>query len=186
MRNYTAQDIADFYGQYEKYVTHVCVAQTRFRVFEKNQQQIDKMMEQVRKDVRHSLNVFSSSIFKGQSNKARRNPLKYKPLTFVTIEGTSETADREKTIHVNIALGNLPKHLSSIELEILFRKAWVKKANQANDVCFEKADDYPANVGSFIGYSLKEAQQTRHKAWSDNSIWDVTNCWIPHAALSED
>lgn len=186
MRNYTAHDIADFYGKYEKYITHVCVAQTRFRVYEKNQQQIERMLEQVRKDIRHTLNVFCSSLYKGQSNKARRNPLKFKPLVFVTIEGTNEIASREKTIHANIALGNLPKALSTIELEILFRKAWVRKAHQINDICFEKADDYPANIGSFIGYSLKEAQQTRNKAWSDSSIWDVTNCWIPHAALSED
>jgi len=186
MRNYTAHDIADFYQQYEKHITHVCVAQTRFRVFEKNPKQIERMVEQVRKDIRHTLNVFSSSLYKGQTNKARRNPLKFRPLTFVTIEGTNDTDNREKTIHANIALGNLPKQLSSIELEILFRQAWVRKAHQANDICFEKADDYPANIITFIGYSLKEAQQRREKAWSDNSIWDVTNCWIPHAALGED
>lgn len=186
MREYTAKDIVEFYAQYERHITHVCVAQTRFRVFEKIPQQITKIMEQVSQDVRHCLNVFSSSIYTGKSNKARRNPLKFKPLSFVTIEGSSQTTDREKTIHVNIALGNLPKNLSAIELEIHFRKAWVKKANQANDVFFDKASEYPSNVISFLGYSLKEAQQTRHKAWSENSIWDVTNCWIPHAALSED
>jgi hypothetical protein len=186
MREYTAKDIMDFYAQYERHITHVCVAQSRFRVFEKNPEQITKMIGQVSKDVRHCLNVFSASIYKGQTNKARRNPLKFKPLSFVTIEGASQTLDREQTIHVNIALGNLPYSLSAIELEIYFRKAWVKKANQANDIFFDKASEYPSNVLSFVGYSLKEAQQNRHKAWSENSIWDVTNCWIPHAALSAD
>ena len=186
MREYTAKDIANFYAMYERHISHVCVAQTRFRAFEKSPQQIEKLIGQVSQDVRHCLNVFSSSIYKGQTNKARRNPFKFKPLSFVTIESTSQITDREKTIHVNIALGNLPSQLSAMELEIHFRRAWVTRANQVNDIFFEQATEHPSSVLSFIGYSLKEAQQTRRKAWSDDSIWDVTNCWIPHAALSAD
>ena len=106
-------------------------------------------------------------------------------VTFVTIEGANQTTDRSQTIHVNISLGNLPAVLNTEDIETLFRHAWHDMAHQSTDV---KAYDYYKvdEASHWAGYSLKEAQQSTRKAWDTNSIWDVSNCWIPHTALNAD
>ena len=193
MNNYKASDIEGFMNEYEQYVTHVIVAHTKFHPYVNpqsksiinNQLRIQHMAEQAKKDCRYALNVFSKQLYPTASNKPVRNPLKYKPLTLVTIEGAKETTDRAQTIHFNIAIGNLPKILTAEDIETLFRHAWCTKANQSSDIkvikYFKKAEE-----ACWIGYSLKEAQQDNKKAWTTDGIWDVSNCWIPHAALNAD
>jgi hypothetical protein len=103
----------------------------------------------------------------------------------VTIEGAKETTDRAQTIHVNIAIGNLPSVLNTEDIETLFRHAWHDMSHQSTDV--KAYDHYKVDETShWAGYSLKEAQQSTRKAWDTNSIWDVSNCWIPHTALNAD
>ena len=105
----------------------------------------------------------------------------YKPLAFVTIEGATETIDRAQTIHVNIALGNLPKALTTEDIETLFRHVWHDKAKQKDDVKVMAYDER-----DWVGYTLKEAQQQPRRTWDTDSIWDVGNCWLPHSALKAD
>ena len=138
-------------------------------------------MAETRKDTRFALNCFYKLLYPSSTNKVIRQPYFYRPLTFVTIEGASETLDSAQTIHVNIAMGNLPKVLNTEDIESLFRHAWHEKAKQQDDI---KVMAY--NKEDWVGYSLKEAQQQPSRAWSENSIWDVGNCWIPHSALKAD
>ncbi len=186
MKNYRTTDVVDFWARYEKHITHICVAHTNLRVYGRSPQQIKRMRATVSNDLRHALNVFCASLYDGKTNKVRRNPLKYKPLIFSTIEGTEEIHQKHKTIHVNLALGNLPAHLTSSELKTLFNYAWVTKANQNNDIYFEQSNFGTANPKQFIGYALKEAQTKKHRLWDDSSVWDVENCWIPHLAFNAD
>jgi hypothetical protein len=52
-----------------------------------------------------------------------------------------------------------------------------KKTKLSADIqIYEKRQDV---VETWFGYSLKEAQQARYKAWATDGIWDVNNCWIP-------
>ena len=148
-------------------------------------QYIKTKMEQTRKDTRHALNCFYKLLYPTHSNRPNQNPNLFKPLTFVTIEGANQTTDRSQTIHVNISLGNLPSVLNTDDIETLFRHAWHDMAHQSTDV---KAYEYYKvdEASHWAGYSLKEAQQNTHKAWDTNSIWDVSNCWIPHTALNAD
>lgn len=196
MNQYSAKDIEFFFNQYEKYVSHIIVAHThhrpyvastnigRFKNVRADQYVRAKMLE-TGNDLRHALNCFSKLLYPMHPNRPKQNPRVFRPLTFVTIEGAKETTDRAQTIHVNIAIGNLPSVLSTEDIEALFRHAWHDMAHQSSDV---KAYDYKQVEGQsrWMGYSLKEAQKAPNKAWDTNSIWDVSNCWIPHAALQAD
>jgi hypothetical protein len=184
MGNYTAHDITKFFATYEQYVTHILVAHTLSHPYGKSKAEIGRMSELARRDLRHALNHFCRLLYPNASNKARRNPYKYAPLVFVTMEGARETTDRGLTIHFNISLGNLPKVLTTDDIQTLFSHAWHQKAHQSDDI---KTYDYTANKAqTWHGYGLKEAQQTPKLAWTTDGVWDVQNCWIPHAALITD
>ena len=196
MRQYNAKDIETMFNQHEQHVSHVVVAHTLHRPYVAStdvgrfkhvrvDQYIKTKMEQTSKDTRHALNCFYKLLYPTHSNRPTQNPSLFKPLTFVTIEGANQTTNRSQTIHVNISLGNLPSVLNTQDIETLFRHAWHDMAHQSTDV---KAYDYYKvdEASHWAGYSLKEAQQNTRKAWDTNSIWDVSNCWIPHAALNAD
>ena len=192
MRNYTASDIKDMFDSYKQHVSHVIVAHTfhrpyiantnvgRFKHVQADSYLKQKLME-TSKDARYALNCFNKLLYPSASNLVIRKPDLYKPLAFVTIEGANETTDRSQTIHINIALGNLPKALTTEDIETLFRHVWHKKAKQKDDVWVEKY-----NQNDWNGYMVKEGQSDIKRAWNEHSFWDVSNCWIPHNALKAD
>ena len=195
MRQYNAQDIESMFNEHEKHVSHVIVAHTNHRPYVASQRfgkyknvRADKYLKdklvETSKDLRYALNCFEKLLYPSATNKPLRRPDLYKPLTFVTLEGANETTDRAQTIHVNIALGNLPTVLTTDDIETLFRHVWHDKAHQSINV--KAIEYYNDGESRWNGYSLKEAQQDTRKAWETNGIWDVTNCWIPHAAFNED
>jgi len=184
--NYTEEDILEFFQTHESLITHNVVAHTHFRPCGHSQTRIERMSDMARRSLRHALSCFGKSLYKGHSNWIVRNPDKYRPLTLVTIENARETADKEQTIHFNISLGNLPSHLSTTYIEILFRHAWHVKAKQSNDIYLTHVSDYPSIQRKWHGYILKEVRKDRKLAWTTNGTWDVTNCWIPHNAANTD
>lgn len=184
MRNYTAHDITKFFTTYEQHISHILVAHTIYHPFGKSNAEIGRMSELARRDLRHAMNHFGRLLHPNAPNRARRNPYRYAPLVLVTMEGARETTDRGLTIHFNISLGNLPKVLDTQDIHTLFMHAWHDKAHQSDDV---KAYDYTANQKhTWHGYGVKEAQQKPKLAWTTDGVWDVQNCWIPHAALIAD
>jgi hypothetical protein len=183
---YTSQDIADFFGTYQKHITHTIVAHTNKHTIGLSDRAIDRASNDARKDLRYALNCFNKLLYPKHTNLPTRKPLLFKPLCFVTIEGARQTSDAAQTIHFNISFGNLPKSMSTTQIEICFRNAWHVKAGQSNDIFCEATNDYPSNSRRWFGYILKEAQQDTRKAWTTNGTWDVENCWIPHTALTED
>ena len=191
-RNYTAQDVETWFDRYKQHITHVVVAHTRYRPWVASQntgrfkwvnteKYLQRRLEETSKSTRYTLNCLNSFIFPGRTNRTRQKPSSFKPFAFVTIEGVKPTQDRQKTIHINIALGNLPSILTKEDLQIIFRHLWHEKAKQKDDVWVDNYDGRP-----WGGYTLKEAQQDPSRMWDESSIWDVDNCWIPHSALSED
>ncbi|WP_197457842.1 hypothetical protein [Ferrovum sp. PN-J185] len=75
----------------------------------------------------------------------------------------------------------MPTVLTTEEIQTLFSYAWHEKAGLSQDI-----QVYKKQTGTWFGYTLKEAQQAPSKAWATDGIWDVNNCWIPHAALNAD
>ena len=192
MRNYTASDIKDMFDSYKQHVSHVIVAHTFHRPYIANtnvgrfkhvraDSYLKQKLVETSKDARYALNCFNKLLYPSASNLVIRKPHLYKPLAFVTIEGAKETTDRSQTIHVNIALGNLPKALTTEDIETLFRHVWHEKAKQKDDVWVEKY-----NENDWNGYMVKEGQCDIKRAWNEHSFWDVSNCWIPHNALKAD
>lgn len=190
--NYTAQDIQNYKGKYEKYFTHVIVAHTHFRPYVNPQNRkitnpearAKLLAAQAKKELRFAMNCFNKLLYPSATNKPIRHPYFYRPLTFVTIEGANETTDKAQTIHFNITLGNLPAQLTTEDVEVLFKHAWHTMAGQSKNV---KAYTYTSGTNNeWTGYTLKEAQQAPKKAWETDGIWDAENCWIPHAALDAD
>ena len=184
--NYTANDIAEFFSKYEQSVTHVIVAQTKYRPYRKSARAIDAMAFEGKKDLRYALNCFGKQIYPNQTNLVIRKPHQYRPLALVSIENIHETTDEQQTIHFNISLGNLPKHLCTTMIDIHFRHAWHVKAKQPNDIYTEAVADYPGSVRKWLSYSLKDARKDSKLAWATNGTWDVENCWIPQAAINTD
>ncbi len=184
--NYTADDIGKFFQTYESKVTHNLVAHTKFRPCNHSLPKIELMAEQAQKSLRYALNVFGKSLYPNHSNWTTRYPHKFRPLSLVTIENVKETTDEQQSIHFNISLGNLPKHLSTTEIEIYFRHAWHVKAKQSNDIYITHVNDYPAATTKWFGYILKEVNKSGKSAWDTNGTWDVLNCWIPHDAVNTD
>jgi hypothetical protein len=191
-RDYTAQDIEAWFDGYKPHISHVVVAHTRYRPWVASQNTgrfkwvntdtyLQSKLEATSKSTRYTLNCFNRFIFPGRTNRTRQKPSLFKPFAFVTIEGAKPTQDRQQTIHINIALGNLPTILTKEDLGIIFRHFWHEKAKQRDDVWVDNYDGRP-----WGGYTLKEAQQDPSRLSGEKSIWDVDNCWIPHSALSED
>jgi hypothetical protein len=192
MRNYTAQDIKNMFDSYKQHVSHVIVAHTHYRPYVastnvgrfknvKAEKYLENKLYETSKNTRYALNCFNKLLYPNATNKVVRIPNLYKPLAFVTIEGIKETTDRSQTIHVNIALGNLPKELITEDIETLFRHIWHDKAKQKNDVWVKEY-----NENDWNGYMVKEGQCEIERAWNEKSFWDVSNCWIPHSALKVD
>ena len=191
-RDYTAKDIEAWFDGYKRQITHVVVAHTKYRPWVACQNQgryrlintqnyLQRRLEATSKSTRYALNGFNRFIFPGRTNRTRQRPDLFKPFAFVTIEGARPTQDRAQTIHINLALGNLPAKLTKDDLHVIFRHFWHEKAKQKDDVWVDNYDGRP-----WGGYSLKEAQQDPSRMWNESSILDVANCWIPHCALNED
>ena len=178
--NYTAKDIESFFKQHQNKVSHVIVAHTHFRPFNSTPIKIEHMTHEAKKSLTYALNCFSKSIHKNYTNKPIRYPHKFRPLSLTTIENIKTTTDNKQTIHFNICLGNIPKHLTTTEIEIHFRYAWVKKAQQNNDIYCDAIAEYPCDSQNWFGYIIKEANRDRQLAWSTNGTWDVLNTWIPN------
>lgn len=196
MKNYTSTDVCNMFKQYEKHITHVIVAHTYHRPYVAScdtgkfkdvdeAKYISAKLKQTSKDLTYALNCFNKLLYPNSTNKAVRHPLIYKPLSFVTIEGAKPTTDVRKTIHVNISLGNLPSVLTTEDIETLFRHTWHDKAKQSSDIFVTEYYKGNENLG-WEGYIVKEGKDVASRMWSDNSIWDVSNCWIPHIAINAD
>lgn len=181
MNSYTATDIKQFFEQFETHITHIIVAQTHLHTYNKSPKQVSLMATQAKNSLRHALNCFERQLYPNAANLPKRKPHLYRPLTLVTIEGARQTLDKAQTIHFNISLGNLPPSLSTEQVADSFRQCWVEQAGQADDIYTQA---YDSSLGStWLGYTLKEAQQDARKAWEIDGNWDVNNCWIPKLAL---
>ena len=171
----TASTIRDFLDNQHKHITHYVVAQSHFHTYHKADWEIERMCASLRKDLRHARNCFNKELY---GNGARRKPLLYQPLLIATLEGTKNTTKPESTLHYNIYLGNLPKILTTEDVNELWTYCWVEKAHQKNDI---HTTDTLANTQShLLRYGTKETQI------GNLDCWDFENSQIPYNALNID
>jgi hypothetical protein len=111
--NYKAKDIAEFFKQHESKVTHVIVAQTKFRPCRHSQSAIDAMAVQAKKDLRHALNCFAKQLYPKHTSLVQRKPHIYRPLSLVTIENINQTTDEQ---------GNPPNRPKAREVEFSLKE----------------------------------------------------------------
>jgi hypothetical protein len=138
IRDYTAQDIEAWFDGYKRHITHVVVAHTHHRAYVASTNTgrfkhvnpasyLSTKLAETSTSTRYALNCLSRLLYPSHTNRAKRNSHRFKPFSFVTIEGAKETTDKAQTIHINIALGNLPKVLATEDIETLFRHVWHEK-----------------------------------------------------------
>lgn len=192
MRNYTINDWNNFINEYDSHITHVVVAHTNIRAYVDPQNKwvvndearIEGLAAKAIKDCRYAMNCFNKLLHYGHGNRVVRQPLLYRPLSFVTLEGAKATTDSRQTLHFNISLGNLPAEFTTADIEMLFKYAWCEKAGLNKNVWVR--DYYRQEGKDWHGYTGKEADYDRERVCGENSILVMENCWIPHNALATD
>lgn len=182
--NYTANDVAQHFQNYSDHISHYAVMHTKFRSANKSQKTLDYYVDQTNKNLHFALQVFETKIHAGHTNRAKRKPEIYKPLSFATVEGAYETTNNELTIHVNLLLGNLPEQLTDAQIYQFLTYGWLYKAKQSDNLSFYNIKNDRESACRAINYSVKEGRTDRERLWSTNGIWSVQNCWIPHQALN--
>jgi hypothetical protein len=171
----TAETIREFLDKQEKHITHYLVAHSHYSAYHKSPADIERMTFNLRKDLRHARNCFNKELY---GNGARRKPQLLQPLLIPTIEGTTNKANPQLTIHYNIYLGNLPTILTTEDIKTLWTYCWVDKAQQRDDIYITEP---LANTQShLLHYGTKEAQ------FGNLSCWDFENTQIPYSALNAD
>lgn len=169
------QTLRDFFNQHTAAITHIAVAHTHYRPSNCTPLQIERMLTEARKQVRHFRNCFNQFLYQA---KARRKPLEFQPLLLTTVEGASGLVSREKTIHFNFSIGNIPKCISTDELRAVFEHCWVEKAQlNGNKLWLVEANTMHSKEG-WHSYITKEAER------GNTATWDFENTQIPYVALA--
>jgi hypothetical protein len=171
----TGNIIRQFLDQQAKHISHYVVSQSYYRPYHKLPNEMDRMVINLKKDLRHARNCLNRELY---GNGARRKPLIYQPLLIPTLEGTKNTTNPQLTLHYNIYLGNLPTILTTEDIKELWTYCWHTKANQSNDIYITEP---LANTQShLLQYGTKETQT------GNLSCWDFENTQIPYNALNTD
>jgi hypothetical protein len=92
------------------------------------------------------------------------------------IEGTVNTYDRNRTLHIHLAVGNLPERYTEKDLLGIYRGCWLSTACAADDVAL-----IPLRINAKAGwghYLTKEERQGR-----TDSV-DYYNTQIPEHILA--
>jgi hypothetical protein len=171
--------ITDFLHQHSHRITHIAVAHTRYKTFERSDFGMQRIVERAKQDCRHFRNCLNKELYGG--NLSRRKPLLYQPLLIATLEGSLISTDRDLTLHYNFAFGNLPQGITDAEFQAKFRECWVDRAKQRDNIWHDRIDGDVKKAAGWLGYSMKEAQSRGNVA-----VWDLVNTQIPYAAFGAD
>jgi hypothetical protein len=173
--NVHASTILDFLHQHSHRISHVAVAHTRYKTFERTDEGMKRIVELAKRDCTHFRNCFNRALY---GRKAMKEPLRFQPLLIATLEGSLINTDRHLTLHYNFALGNLPSNMSDTELMHRLRGSWVGRAAQRDDIWIRNIAGDTQKAKGWIGYSMKEAEDKGNTA-----VWDFENTQIPYAAF---
>lgn len=175
MRNYTGKDITNWLYTYDKHVTHVAVAHTKIRPYQKQQPQIDYAVKNAREQCRLFRRRFTQFLY---GMKGLRKPDQFGPLMITTIEGTQDWHDPQMTVHFNFGLGNLPPSLTTEELRQVFAAFWCEQESFTTKKLW--LQDRETCQTGWLQYITKET------LLGNIGTWDEQNTQIPHSALAAD
>ena len=167
--------INDFLQKQAHRVTHIAVAHTRYKTFERTDAGMRQIVEMAKQDCRYFRNCLNKEMY---GRRASRKPLQFQPLLLSTLEGSLVNTDRNLTLHYNFAFGNLPAELSTVDFQSMFCECWAGKAGQRNNIWHDTVDGDVEKARGWLGYSMKEAQTKGNFA-----VWDFENTQIPYAAV---
>lgn len=173
--NHAVTAIHHFLHQQAHRITHIAVAHTRYKTYERTTNGMQRIVEMAKQDCRHFRNCLNKELY---GRKATRKPLQYQPLLIATLEGSLVNTDRDLTLHYNFAFGNLPEHMADAEFQEAFYNCWVNHAHQRENIWHDSIGGDVAKAKGWLGYSMKEAQTKGNTA-----VWDFENTQIPYAAF---
>ena len=102
---------------------------------------------------------------------------RYLPIFVPVIEGTTNTYDPYKTLHLHIAVGNLPERYTHADLYSIYSRCWRAIKYSKPDVVIK-----PLQAGKAAGwlhYELKEERQGR------TDCIDYYNAQIPDHIVAQ-
>ena len=155
-----------------RHCSYALTLQTTLKTFGRSQQALLDDFERTRHSL-HQLRVRSNRALTG--NGWKPNP-RYLPIFVPVIEGTVNTYDRNRTLHIHLAVGNLPERYTEKDLLGIYRGCWLSTPYAADDVrlvpLWSGAEDGWGN------YLTKEERQGR-----TDSV-DYYNTQIPKHILA--
>jgi hypothetical protein len=163
----------DYLNLYAPYCTHAITLQTKLSTLNVSAKQMDNLLERASRTARQFTRRIAVVAY---GNGAIRKPHLYHPLIITAIEGTTNTYDNNRTLHLHIALGNILTPTSRIQteqqLETAIRKEWLATADGVDDI-----DIQQMTSDRWITYITKEFEV------GNAECIDWQNCYIPKAAL---
>ena len=155
-----------------RHCSYALTLQTTLKTFGRSQQALLDDFERTRHSL-HLLRVRSNRALTG--NGWQRNP-RYLPIFVPVIEGTVNTYDRNRTLHIHLSVGNLPERYTEKDLLGIYRGCWLSTPYAADDVVmvplWSGAEDGWGN------YLTKEKRQGR------TDTVDFYNTQIPKHILA--
>jgi hypothetical protein len=162
----------DYLASIAQHCSHALTLQTSLATQGVSEALMLKNFETARQSL-HQLRVRSNRALTG--NGWQRNP-RYLPIFVPVIEGTVNTYDRNRTLHIHLAVGNLPERYTESDLLGIYRGCWLSTPCAADDVVL-----IPLRINEKAGwghYLTKEERQGR-----TDSV-DYHNTQIPQHILA--
>jgi len=162
-----------FINLYAPFCTHALTLQMNLPTLNVSEVKMTMLKERAQRTARQFNRRLAVAAY---SNGAIRKPALYSPLIITAIEGTKNIYDKNRTLHLHIALGNILTSNSCIQteeqLKTIIRNEWLATADGVDDI-----DIQQMTSDRWITYITKEFD------YGNAECIDWQNCYIPHAAL---
>ena len=162
-----------FLAKIAKHCSHAITLQTRFKTFNRGSQDLLDDYEITRHSL-HQLRMQSNRALTG--NGWRRNA-RYTPIFVPAIEGLLNTYDRNKSLHIHLAVGNLPARFTDADLLAIYRDCWLSTRCAKDDVVLVPM--WEGQECGWLGYMTKEEEKDEV-----NSV-DYHNTQIPEHIVAQ-
>lgn len=190
MRNYGAENIAEWIGKYHSYFQFVLVAHTNLRPKDLPQVVIDTEQRKRSEYLGKSLYQVSKTLYEDKPYLPMNKREEFGLIQFSTVEFNDPYVRECDTLHFNVMIGNVPNDYSKEKFLKNFLDQWKKVHHQSSDVWIKSVDELNTAedrtyqpISAFNRYILKDAYKNKSNAWRVDGTWDVLNTWLPSKLL---
>jgi len=162
----------DYLAGISQHCSYGLTLHTTFKTFGRSSLTLLDYFETTRHSL-HQLRVRSNRALTG--NGWQRNP-RYLPIFVPVIEGTVNTYDRNRTLHIHLAVGNLPERYAERDLLGIYRGCWLSNRCAADNVKIARL--WRGQEDGWLNYFTKEEEQGR------TDTIDYYNSQIPQHILA--